>query len=239
MIRLIPFFLIFLFCSAKAENMKVCYENFMPSAGMKDDKPIGIDVEILTEAMKTQNVKINFTMQPWNRCLFELDKKTVDAVIPMVYSKERDEKYSLGTSMRTRGNVLIANKKMKEINSLKDLTGLKVAYAAGYVISKDFTDANYFTKVEVTSSDEVAHKVLEKIIDGTADCGFLDIETADHVIKKLKLKNKVIITNFKIKKETHVGFTKNNPYLTSYEKGFKIISKNGKVTQIINKYLSK
>ena len=128
---------------------------------------------------------------------------------------------------------------MKEINSLKDLSGLKVAYAAGYVISKEFSDATNFKKVEVTSSDEVSHKILEKIVDGTADCGFVDIETANYAIQKMKIKNKVTMTNIKIKKATHVGFSKNNPYLASYEKGFKIILANGKKEQIINKYLHK
>jgi hypothetical protein len=75
MIKLLAFSLLFLFYNAQAEEMKVCFENYLPSAGMKEDKPIGIDVEILTEAMKTQNIKIQFTMQPWNRCLFDLDKK--------------------------------------------------------------------------------------------------------------------------------------------------------------------
>jgi ABC-type amino acid transport substrate-binding protein len=155
----------------------------------------------------------------------------------MVYSKERDEKYSLETSMRTRGNVLVTNKKMKNINSLEDLTGFKVASATGYVISKEFTEATNFTKVEFTSSDETSYKILEKIINGTVDCGFLDIHIAKKAIHFLKLENKVIVTNFTMKKTTHVGFTKNNPYLKSYEKGFKIISENGKIKKIIDKYL--
>ncbi|APJ03857.1 substrate-binding periplasmic protein [Silvanigrella aquatica] len=228
--------LILLSFNSYAKEMKVCFEDFLPSAGMKGDKPIGIDVEIISAAMKTQNVKIKFIMLPWNRCIYELDKKSIDAIIPMVYSQERDEKYSLGTSMRTRGNILIRNPKTKEINSLQDMSGLKVGSAKGYVISKEYTEATNFTKVDITSSDEVAAKILKEIANGSVDCGIVDMDSAYILIKKLQLEKKVIISNFKLKKASHVGFVKNSPYLNLYEKGFKIISDNGQIKRIIDKY---
>ena len=81
------------------------------------DTPVGIDVEVLTEIMKTQNVEVNFKMKPWNSCIHDLDMQRIDAVIPMVYSKERG-KIFIGSSIRTRGNYLVVKKKKVLLNKL-------------------------------------------------------------------------------------------------------------------------
>ncbi|WP_158998202.1 substrate-binding periplasmic protein [Pigmentibacter ruber] len=222
----------------QAESMKVCFEDFKPSAYFINDKPAGIDVEILTEIMQTQNIEVNYVMKPWNSCIYDLDMQRVDAVIPMVYSKERDEKYSLGSSIRTRGNFLVASKNFtKKINSFKDMDKLSVLFGTGYSISKEFDEASNFNKISVTSSDFVYEKILNMVSSMRVDVGIIDAQIYPIIIKKLNLENKVKILDFKLTKETHVGFTKNNKFFPLYERGIKKVDLNYLVNKKIEKYL--
>lgn len=236
-ILLINIFIFKLYAQNKSEKMKVCFEDFRPSAYFENKKAVGIDVEILESAMGSQNVAIEFIMMPWNRCLSELDSNKIDAVIPMVFSEERNLKYSLGSSMRTRGNFFIVNKNFKKkIKTISDLEGLVVLIGKGYSISKDFNDAKNFEKIEVTSSEFVYAKILNMIATNRADIGVIDLQIYPWLVKDLNLESKLVRSDLILTKETHVGFTKNNKFLEIYEKGYKNIKKQGLIEIIIKKY---
>ena len=237
--------MIIIFCqitfNAMANNfnrkMTVCFEDFRPSAYFENDNAVGIDVDILKTAMKSQNINIQFYMAPWNRCIFQLDSHKIDAVIPMVFSEERKLKYSLGTSMRTRGNYFIVNKNFKKkLKTLNDLTGLTVLIGKGYSISNEFNNAKNFEKIEVTSSDFVYAKILQMIATERADVGVVDLQIYPWLVKDLNLEDKVMLSDLILTKDTHVGFVKNNKFFDIYEKGFKKISAEGLVEKIIKKY---
>lgn len=227
----------FITLPVQAETMKVCFEDFKPSAYFEGDTPVGIDVEVLTEIMKTQNVEVNFKMKPWNSCIHDLDMQRIDAVIPMVYSKERAEKYSLGSSIRTRGNYLVVKKSFtKQIAGFKDMDKLTVLYGTGYSISKEFEEATNITKLSVTSSDFVYEKILNMVASGRADVGIVDAQIYPSIVKKLNLEEKVKVLDFNLTKATHVGFTKNNKFYGLYEKGFKKVALNKLVLKKIAKH---
>ncbi len=233
-------FLFFIFVSAHAETMKVCFEDFKPSAYFEGEKPVGIDVEVLTEIMKTQNVEVSFQMKPWNSCIHDLDMQRIDAVIPMVYSKERAEKYALGSSIRTRGNYLAVKKSFtRPIAGFKDMDKLTVLYGTGYSISKEFEEATNITKLSVTSSEFVYEKILNMVASGRADVGIIDAQIYPSIVKKLNLEDKIKILDFNLTKATHVGFTKNNKFFELYEKGFKKVSLNKLVIKKIAKHTKK
>lgn len=224
---------------AEERAMRVGFEEFPPSAFMKDGKPSGIDVEILEAAMSVSGVKINFYTYPWARCLLMLDKKQLDAVIPMVYSEERAERYSLGTSMRTRENVIILKKEITgEINKLEELSGMTIASGKGYAINKEFDEAVYIKKDYVATAGEVYEILVKKVASGRVDGAVVDLQVLHQILKKLKAENRVKITKIIYKKETHVGFIKNSSYFPLYEKGIKVIKDNGELKKIIDKWNS-
>ena len=204
---------------------------------MKDGKAIGVDVELVTAAMKEVGVEIKFGMYPWSRCLSMLDSKELDAVIPMVYSKERDDKYSLGTSLRTRGNAIVLAKNVnKDVSSIKDLDGMTIGLGQNYAITKDFDEATNFKKETVTTSGEMYETLLRKVAAGRNDGAVIDLSVMNPMIKKLKIENEVKLSSLKFPKASHVGFSKNSQFHPLYEKGFKLIQENGTYKKILDKW---
>lgn len=200
LIMVLFFFSSLIFAEERA--MKVGFEEFPPSAFMKNGKPSGIDVEILEAAMGVSGVKIEFSTYPWARCLVMLDKKEIDAVIPMVYSEERAEKYSLGTSMRTRENVIILKQDIKkEINRLEDLSGMTIASGKGYAINKEFDEASYIKRDYVATAGEVYEILVKKVASGRVDGAVVDMRVLYGVIDKLKVGNRVRVTKIIYKRK--------------------------------------
>jgi len=217
--------------------MKVGFEDFPPSAFFINGKATGVDVELIAATMKEVGIEVHFSMYPWNRCLAMLDGKELDAVIPMVYSKERDERYSLGTSLRTRGNVIVFSKRVtKDISTINDLSGMTVGLGQGYVISKEFDEATNFRKDLLTTQENVYETLLKKVVTGRNDAAVIDISVASRIIKKLKIENEVTVSQLQYPKATHVGFAKKSPFLPLYEKGLKVIHSNGTYKRIIEKW---
>ena len=217
--------------------MKVGFEDFPPSATMKDGKAVGIDVEILELAMNAVGVKVEFVMMPWSRCILMLDNGEIDAVIPMVYSKEREKRYTLGTSLRTRGNVIVLKRDIKkDVKTLDDLTGMTIGTGQNYVINKEFDEALNFKKERVATSEKMNEKKKKKVVFGRNDGAVMDIDSLKILAKKFKIENKIKISEIVYTKESHVGFTKDNRFYKLYEKGFKIIKGNRELENILKKW---
>ncbi len=217
--------------------MRVGFEDYLPSASIKYGKAIGVDVELVVAAMKAVGVEVQFDMFPWSRCLHLLDYNQLDAVIPMVYSKERDEKYTLGSSLRTRGNVVVLSKHVsRDVRTLRDLDGMTIGVGQGYTISKEFDEANNFRKESVTTSGETYEFLLRKVATGRNDGVVIDTSVVSAMARKLSIENDVKMSSLRFPKASHVGFSKNNPFHPLFERGFKSIQDNGVYRKILDQW---
>ena len=217
--------------------MRVGFEDYLPSASIKYGKAIGIDVELVVAAMNAVGVDVQFYMFPWSRCLHMLDYNQLDAVIPMVYSKERDEKYTLGSSLRTRANVVVLSKHVsKDVRSLRDLDGMTIGVGQGYAISMEFDEAKNFRKELVATSGETYEFLLRKVATGRNDGVVIDTSVVSAMARKLSIENDVKISSLRFPKATHVGFSKNNPFHPLFERGFQAIQDNGVYKKIVDQW---
>ncbi|MBF0207692.1 MAG: transporter substrate-binding domain-containing protein [Oligoflexia bacterium] len=227
---------------SSSKIMKVVFEKFYPSAYMENGEAKGIDVDILLLAMQQSGVKIHFAEYPWNRCVAMVDAKEVDAVIPMVYTEARASKYTLGTSMRVRGNLVVINKQRvkKEITKLQDLENLLVAVGKGYGISKEWEAmvAEGKVKVDEVFAEDVYGALVRKVAKGGVDAAIVDVQFIDNRLNKLIEEGidtkDFVTTKVLLKKETHVGFTKDNPFAAIYENGLAKIKLQ--IPNIVKKY---
>ncbi len=217
--------------------MRVGFEDYLPSASIKYGKAIGVDVELVVAAMKAVGVDVQFEMFPWSRCLHMLDHNQLDAVIPMVFSKERDDKYTLGTSLRTRGNVVVLSKTVtRDVRTLRDLEGMTIGVGQGYAISKEFDEATHFRKESVTTSGETYEFLLRKAATGRNDGVVIDTNVVQAMAKRLNVENEVKVSSLRFPKASHVGFAKNNPFHPLFERGFKSIQDNGVYKKILDQW---
>lgn len=217
--------------------MRVGFEDYLPSATIKYGKAMGVDVELVTAAMKAVGVEVQFEMFPWSRCLHMLDNNQLDAVIPMVFTKERDEKYTLGSSLRTRGNVVVLAKHVnRDVRSLRDLDGMTIGVGQGYAISKEFDEASHFKKESVTTSGETYEFLLRKAASGRNDGVVIDTSVLQVMARKLSIENDIRISNLRFPKASHVGFAKNSAFHPLFERGFKSIQDSGVYKKILDQW---
>ena len=84
-----------LWCNtALAENTRplvIAAENYPPFEYLKDDKPVGIDVEIIQKIMDKLNVPVKFNFYPFARVNMLLKKGKTDAATSLSYKKEREK----------------------------------------------------------------------------------------------------------------------------------------------------
>ena len=128
----------------------------------------------------------------------------------MVYSKERDEKYTLGSSLRT----------------LRVLDGMTIGMGQGYAISKE----------SVTTSGETYEFLLRKAATGRNDGVVIDTSVVSAMARKLSIESDVKISSLQFPKASHVGFSKNNPFHPLFERGFKPIQDNGVYKKILDQW---
>lgn len=217
--------------------MRVGFEDYLPSATIKYGKAMGVDVELVAAAMKAVGVEVQFEMFPWSRCLHMLDYQQLDAVIPMVFTRERDEKYTLGSSLRQRGNVVVLAKHIsRDVRTLRDLDGMTIGVGQGYAISKEFDEASNFRKESVTTSGETYEFLLRKAATGRNDGVVIDTSVLSVMAKRLNVENDVRVSNLRFPKASHVGFSKNSPFHPLFERGFKSIQDSGVYKKILDQW---
>ncbi len=67
--------------AALAESLKFCFTEWKPYSATENGKPVGISIDILTEAAKRAGIDAGFQELPWKRCLADVLDGTLDVAI--------------------------------------------------------------------------------------------------------------------------------------------------------------
>ncbi len=191
-------------------------ENFQPFSFRKDDIPQGYTIDIIKLIGKTLNKEIRFIKKPWNDQLEMLKEGKLDIIPHLAITNER-KKFAQYTDFNHITFMIgFASAKNKNINSMDQLKGEKVAVVNGYYLhkhlEKNFPDINlYLAKSTEDAIDAVAKGKADYVVD--------NIPTLNYFIKERWLTNLKIINieDFGIPLQTHMpmGVTKGNDLLKS------------------------
>lgn len=140
------------FCSnLKAECvLKVRVNDAPPQYMLKDGSWTGKAVELIDVLLEEANCTADYQKRPWQRGLLELEKGTIDAMVNVVYNKERAQNFYFIWPNISNITVLLVRKDSNfEISSLNDLKDLpaKVGYENGNLFDQVFI--NKFESDEV------------------------------------------------------------------------------------------
>ena len=203
----------------------------------KDNKYVGIDIDLLKAIAKEENFKVAIKPVGFNAAVQSLQSGQLDGVMAgMAMTDERKVKFDFSEPYYKTGFVMAVAKDSK-ITKLEQLRGKRVAIKTGtaageYAIS--LKDKYGFTTVTFDDSDNMYNDV----VNGNSVACFEDIPVMQYAIKTgTALK---IVT--KPAQGGYYGFAvmkgQNQELLKKFNAGLAKIKKNGEYQKIVDRYLS-
>lgn len=118
--------------------------------------PIGVSVEIITEAFKSQGHDVDFKIMPWTRALNEVKGGRVDVLVATWFTNERTSYLNYSEPYLENSLKFIKRKGDGfEYNGMDSLSGKTVGIIRNYGYGDDFLGASNFKKPE--ANDLVAN----------------------------------------------------------------------------------
>ncbi|MEH6631312.1 MAG: transporter substrate-binding domain-containing protein [Halopseudomonas aestusnigri] len=140
-------------------------DNFPPyTVQNSDETTSGLFVEILRSALQHTHIKFNIIGRPWKRVIAMTDRSEIDASLPWRSKKERFEKYNMVGPITKYGSKTIfwvrKDFTLDGWSHLKDLSEYRIGTISGYAYPKQFEEATYLKKLEMTTTNRSLIKML-------------------------------------------------------------------------------
>ncbi|NOU50083.1 transporter substrate-binding domain-containing protein [Pseudoalteromonas sp. JBTF-M23] len=135
----------------------------------------GVSIEVLqTMAREIDGLDIQFVREPWQRCLHDLKRNKVDAVIAsyreerkayMVFPTTESGELDIQLALNQFGRCLVGDSQfIEELRTTKD--SFNLAIPRGYSSAKSLDDTRYI-KVDTLSQLDAFDLVNKRVVDGT------------------------------------------------------------------------
>jgi ABC-type amino acid transport substrate-binding protein len=207
----------------------------------KDKSLSGVDIEIIKEIYKRNNIEVDFKITTWNTSL-KMVKEGLSDILPTIsYDIQRENFLDFTASYRdTSKNVFLTRKDSSIIiNNFSDLYKYKIGVIKGYKYSDKFNNDKKINKIENANEDTM----FDKLIKGQVDTILINDFSGKYYSKTNKLENLLMEqkTSFEEKdSDTRLGFSKVNNLsvnIKQFEDGYKQLKEDGTIEKIIKKYL--
>ncbi len=131
--------------------------------------PGGLCVEIANEAAKLKNIKINYKILQWVKCLDWMKAGKADAIMPLFKTPEREEYLIFvdGNEVAEESNAffVLRDSDIKYSGDVKELKGYLIGYLKNYSYGAQFDDAYYLKKEIARSEISLVNELVLKRLD--------------------------------------------------------------------------
>ena len=152
-----------LFLVGDNHNIPACYEN-------REGKIVGIDVDIVREVMRRNDLEVVIKLLPWKRVIAMLKNGDAHGGFPFFITPERQE-YLLYTETpvhRVNMMVYVRPGNEFEFKEISDLHGRVVGINRGYSISSEFDSSVKDGKIRLREINE-ADQLVKMLLIGRFD----------------------------------------------------------------------
>lgn len=148
---------------AQENKIIAVFPTWEPYGYMEDGKAVGFEIETFQGVMDKMGIEVEFSHQPWKRCLHSVKNGLADVVISALKVKERlqylyypDEPISISkTAFFTR-----MDSKIVFNGSFEELRGYTIGVTSGFSYGTGFDQSNFLQKDASTKTEAVVTKVL-------------------------------------------------------------------------------
>ena len=149
-----------------AKEYKIAISNWTPYEYINENQEEkGININIIKAVAKSLNWKIKFYNRPFTRCLLEVEKGKMDAIMSVFKTPEREKFLYFPTEhINSDITILFTHKdsKLKYNGNLKSLSGLEVALERDNSYGKKFDNADYLIKQKAPNSHRLVSVITSK-----------------------------------------------------------------------------
>ena len=238
------------------KTIKICAENsqWFPYIFEKNGKAMGVQVEVMTLALKAIEQPYELKLIPWKRCLHYAKEGIVDALIGASYTKERNSYlfYPLGAKEAANNDELakyrladvdytIISLQSNPFNYTGNLKNIPqpILTPAGYAIINDFKKAG----LDVDDGAPTDEKNIEKLLQYQKGSVAIVKAFATFILHTKQYGDLLYISKNSIKvKSGFMAFSrKGNVSVKTREKIWRAIEKYRKqhIEKLYEKYLKK
>ncbi|WP_067869213.1 substrate-binding periplasmic protein [Neptuniibacter marinus] len=216
--------------------------NYPPYSIIRSDGAFeGVDVDVVRAAFLAVGINIHFKTAPWKRILKNIQHGYILASITCSKRPDRSAyiKYSDPISVANQVAVMASASDASALVKFSDLNKFEVTVVDGWGIEKELTDSG----IEHTTTPSISSGI-NAVLNRGVDVFYNGDAATLFVAKKLGVQDQIKIKHFVDREATlfHLCFSKKNhntEYLVhQFNKGLKVIKKNGTYQAIYEKYLS-
>lgn len=207
----------------------------------KDKSLSGVDIEIINEIYKRNNISVDFKITTWNTSLKMIEEGLSDILPTISYNSKREDFLEFTEPYRDTSKYIFLTRKDSNviINSFNDLYKYNIGVIKSYNYSKKFSTDNKVNKIENENEDTM----FNKLIKGQVDSIIINIFSGKYYIKVNKLENLVIEQKLCFEEkdsDTRLGFSKKNNlsiHVRQFEDGYNKLKNDGTLDKILRKYI--
>ena len=203
----------------------------------------GFDIDVITKIGEVQGFKVQFHKRPWQMLFSDVETKQNDLAISGIsYTNERAEKYALSDSYAINQSELMfldasLKDKVKDLKSLKYVTGLRVGALDGSKHAKQLANAGITDIKTYKTTYLLFTSLLRKETDVVAQDGIL----LNQLAKEFKQPAYTVVYEKKEEPSAQlvILMAKDNEKLrASVNEGLAKIKQNGELAKIQQKWLT-
>jgi polar amino acid transport system substrate-binding protein len=210
-------------------------EEYPPYEYLLSDKPVGMDIDILTAAAKIAGIKFKIDFVPWKRAEKAVEDGTADGIFCCFITPEREKfLYFPSVNLGFERIVIFANSSFTgKPTKLEDLKGSKIGTVASNSYGEVFDNYTGVTKLESPDSETL----FKNLNDGRIQLAITNEIVGWYLIKTLRLDKIKLLPVEVYSGALYVGFSKASPkgkvFYEKMQAALVQLQKSGELTRII------
>lgn len=234
--------------TAYADLYVMAEESTPPYAFMEHGIKKGIDHDIIVEAAKRMNIRVEIDFAPWLRMYKSVENGLCDAGSVFFHVKERElfAVYINPPLHHSTYSVFVKKGNPFTYSSIKSLYGKKVGVSRGYRLNNDFKNAVDSGLIKVEETTHISMNI-KKVIAGRLDCMVANRDVTMLELSRTGLRGQLIALNPPLldAMPLHVVFSKagrygkNKEFISKFESTLNEMKSDGTFQRIYDRYYAK
>ncbi|WP_263261333.1 transporter substrate-binding domain-containing protein [Pseudomonas sp. RIT-PI-S] len=173
---------------ASAQPLRIVTEPWAPYVYLNGSEPAGVDYEIAAHVFKRLGVQVEWEFLPWKRCLMMLQQDQADGILDIFHTTAREQTlvYADEGLSKVEFALYQANERPVPVARLRDLRGLRVGVAPGFLYGPAFSASQALKEPAPTLEANFG-----KLMLGRVDLVITDRRVGRFTLQQMKLTEQV------------------------------------------------